>query len=121
MKEDQGVAAADARTGTGPTVAELLEESAALTKALTGLTCNGSEFFIRKGDRYVADINACVSWVRRVKADAHRMTVDAIIDRKAADARAAMLLEALRYYADQDIKDGGGIARLAIAKAEGRS
>lgn len=53
-----------------------------LTKALTGLTCGGSEFFIRKGDRYVADIDACVAWVRRSKQDAHRRTVEAIIEAK---------------------------------------
>jgi len=47
-------------------------ESAELTKALTGLTCGGSEFFVRRGKRYVADIDACVSWVLRVKQDAHR-------------------------------------------------
>ena len=58
--------------------AELLAEVEALTKALTGLTCGGSEFFIRKGDRYVADIKACLDWVRRAKNDAHRRSVVAI-------------------------------------------
>jgi hypothetical protein len=73
------------------TIRALGAESAALTKALTGLTCNGSEFFIRKGDRYTADIDACVTWVRRAKEDAHRRTVDAIRDRQAAEARARAL------------------------------
>lgn len=69
--------------------AELLGEIAALTKALTGLTCGGSEFFTRKGERYVADIEACVAWVRRCKEDAHKRTVDAILARKAAEQKLA--------------------------------
>ncbi len=69
---------------------ELLNESADLTKALTGLTCGGSEFFVRKGDRYVADIAACVNWVRRAKQDAHRMVVEAVKARKAAEDRQAL-------------------------------
>lgn len=59
-------------------VAELLEENAALTKALTGLTCGGSEFFIRKGDRYVADIPACVGYVQRAREADHRRWLDAV-------------------------------------------
>lgn len=50
---------------------ELLNEISALTKALTGLTCGGSEFFCRKGDRYVADVKACVEYVQRTSRDAH--------------------------------------------------
>jgi len=69
-------------------VEKLEEESAALTKALTGLTCNGSEFFIRKGDRFTADIDACVAYVRRAREDAHRRTVEAI--RRAQKAEAAL-------------------------------
>lgn len=76
--------------------AALLEENAALTKALTGLTCGGSEFFNRKGDRYVADIDACVAWVRRRDTDAFRRARDAMLARKAAEAREAKLLDALR-------------------------
>lgn len=82
-----------------PSLAELLAENAALTKALTGLTCGGSEFFIRKGDRYVADIDACVSWVRRVKEDAHRRTIKAITEQKAAQALADRYEKALREIA----------------------
>ena len=58
--------------------AALMAEIEVLTKAITGLTCGGSEFFTRKGDRYVADVKACVDWVRRSKEDAHRRTVQAI-------------------------------------------
>lgn len=77
-------------------IAELEAENEALTKALTGLTCGGSEFFTRKGDRYVADIKACVDWVRRAKNDAHRRSVVAIKRATAAEARADKLLDALR-------------------------
>lgn len=65
--------------------AELLAEVEALTKALTGLTCGGSEFFIRKGDRYVADIKACVDWVRDRRTDYHHRTVKAISRAQAAE------------------------------------
>lgn len=65
-------------------ILRLKDENAELTKALTGLTCGGSEFFVRKGDRYVADIDACVSWVRRAKEDAHRRALDAIKARQAS-------------------------------------
>lgn len=61
---------------------KLARENEALTKALTGLTCGGSEFFVRKGERYVADIDACVSWVRRARMDAQRLAVKAIRDAK---------------------------------------
>lgn len=73
----------------------LRDESAELTKALTGLTCGGSEFFIRKGDRYVADIDACVSWVRRAKGDAHRRSLEAIKARQAAEDENGKLKAAL--------------------------
>lgn len=70
-------------------IAALEAESAELTKALTGLTCGGSEFFIRRGKRYVADIDACVTWVLRAKQDAHRRALDAIKARRVAEDEAA--------------------------------
>lgn len=71
---------------------EALEaECADLTKALTGLTCGGSEFFIRKGDRLVADVDACVAWVRRAKDEAYRRSIEAIRERKVAEKRAEVL------------------------------
>jgi hypothetical protein len=81
-------------------LAALTDENAALTKALTGLTCGGSEFFTRKGDRYVADIDACVAWVRRCKEDAHRRTVEALTRAKAAEARCKELIAALTPSSD---------------------
>lgn len=91
--------AADALEAQQARIAELEAESAALTRALTGLTCSGSEFFIRKGDRYVADIDACVSWVRRTKEDAHRRTIKAITEQKASQALADRYEKALRPFA----------------------
>jgi len=61
--------------------AALLVEIADLTKALTGLTCGGSEFFSRKGDRFVADIPACVNWVNQRNRDAHNRLLDAVYKR----------------------------------------
>ena len=92
--------AADALEAQHARIAELEAESAALTRALTGLTCSGSEFFIRKGDRYVADIDACVSWVRRTKEDAHRRTVKAITEQKASQALADRYEKALDLALD---------------------
>lgn len=66
-------------------------ESAELTKALTGLTRGGSEYFIRKGDRFTADISACVAYVREVRAGSHRAILDAI---KAKNEALAQLTEA---------------------------
>ena len=76
-------------------IAELEAETEALTKALTSLTCGGSEFFTRKGDRYVADIKTCVDWVRRAKNDAHRRFVEAIKRATAAKARADRLAKGI--------------------------
>lgn len=80
------IAQARAPSGVPTREAELEQERAALTKALTGLTCGGSEFFIRKGDRYTADINACVEWVRRRDRDAFDCSVKAIRERNEAVA-----------------------------------
>jgi len=70
---------------TGSERDALLAEIADLTKALTGLTCGGSEFFSRKGDRYVADISACVAWVRRRDRNAHNRHLDEVYKRHALE------------------------------------
>ena len=72
-------------------VEALKAESAELTRALTGLTCGGSEFFIRKGGRYVADIKACVDWVRRRDRDAHNRFIDATLKLRALEAATPQL------------------------------
>jgi hypothetical protein len=82
-KDGGSSAVADTQPGTAVTVAELLAENAALTKALTGLTCGGSEFFIRKGDRYVADIPACVGYVQRAREALAARWLDAVRAAKA--------------------------------------
>jgi len=86
LNEGGSSADADTQPGTADTIADLLAENAALTKALTGLTCGGSEFFIRKGDRYVADIPACVGYVQRAREAAHRRWLDAARAAKATTA-----------------------------------
>jgi hypothetical protein len=89
----------------------------ALTKALTGLTCGGSEFYIRKGERFVADIPACVAWVRRAKLDAHRRSVEAIKGQKKAEAQIKArderiaALEEIVSLADELINGGGLVNR----------
>lgn len=45
-------------------LAEAWEHVATLTKALTGLSGGGSEFFIRRRDRYIADAPFCLERVR---------------------------------------------------------
>lgn len=97
MTQPLDLAALEAR------VRELETESAALTKALTGLTCNGSEFFIRKGDRYVADIEACVAWITNRDRKAHRREIALVSARKAADARITDL-EAHLHRANHELE-----------------
>lgn len=94
--------AAQALTALLEEVGRLETESADLTKAITGLTCGGSEFFVRRGKRYVADIDACVEYVERTKRDAHKRSLDATKSRNDAEAaretaerKAAAMEEAL--------------------------
>lgn len=61
-----------------------------LTKALTNLTCGGSEFFIRRRGRYIADAKACVEWVRRRDSNAHQRIVEAITRAQKAEAALAL-------------------------------
>ena len=105
----------------------LIEESATLTRALTGLTCGGSEFFIRKGDRYTADIRACVDWVRRRDQqsaqralDAMRRAKEAEAARQSAEARVEALEKALEEIADlcpatQEVCLASTMGQIAIA------
>lgn len=79
------------------TIESLVAESAALTKALTGLTCGGSEFFIRKGDRFVADIDACVAWVKRRDTAAHERWRSVATQLQDAKAEIRRLNSALVY------------------------
>lgn len=72
-------------------LAEARADRQALTKALTGLTCNGSEFFIRRGDEYVADIEACVAWIRRSRESQQAAVKSALAKRCEAEAENAAL------------------------------
>lgn len=74
----------------------LKAESAELTKALTGLTCGGSEFFIRRDGRNVADIKACVDWVQRRDRDAHGRHVAAVYKLRDAEKVSAIMLGAIQ-------------------------
>lgn len=71
-------------------------EVAELTKALTGLTCGGSEFFSRKGERFVADIKACVDYISRLRTSQHETICKEIRARREAEARANTAETALR-------------------------
>lgn len=77
-----------ALTASQAEVERLTQESADLTKALTGLTRQGSEFFIRVGKRFVADIPACVQDVRERMQRAQQSAVNFAHDKHAAEARA---------------------------------
>jgi predicted O-linked N-acetylglucosamine transferase (SPINDLY family) len=88
----------------------LKAESADLTKALTGLTCGGSEFFVRKGERFMADIPACVAWVRRSKQGALKRTVEAVKAQRALQSALDEALKALRVardFAELEIENRG--------------
>lgn len=112
--------------------AALEAECAELTKALTGLTCGGSEFFVRKGERFTADIPACLDYIRRSREGQSAVLKGAILAKQGAQATAADLLEALKAIAGREGECGNDqwdpvegrwrpirdIARAAIAKAE---
>lgn len=66
------------------------------TIALTGLTCGGSEFFVRDGEKFYADIDACVNYVREAKANQHREIVKRVGLQKAAGAKLAAAVGALK-------------------------
>lgn len=66
-----------------------------LTKGLVGLTVSGSEFFVRDGEYYYADIDKCVAYVRDRHERIHRQLVEAVIARK--DAEAALVECATRF------------------------
>lgn len=87
-------------------LAEARADRQALTKALTGLTCNGSEFFIRRGDEYVADIEACVAWIRRSRESQQAAVKSALAKRGEAEARiAALQADVARLEAENSRKD----------------
>lgn len=92
--------AAQGQEGLSLRITELEAESAELTKALTGLTVSGSEFFVRKGDRYVADANACVEYVRRRQRTQHDYIVKATKAQRALEVENEKLRAALGLIAE---------------------
>jgi hypothetical protein len=84
-------------------IADLRAYALELQRALTGLTLGGSEFFVRHGEEFRADIRACVARVNEVKASAHDRLLEAVRERKAAESRIATLTaerDALREALD---------------------
>jgi len=88
-------------------IAVLVAESADLTRALTSLTHGGSEFFTTKGERYVADIKACVDNVRQRISYRRDRLIDLMRSGRAKDAEIERLRaeiarkdEALAPFAD---------------------
>lgn len=81
ISEEEGNSVAPSRAKSGD-VERLLAEAEAdvheLTKALTGLTCNGSEFFVEKRGRHVADAAACVEYVKRRNTANHNLIVESV-------------------------------------------
>lgn len=69
-----------------------------LTKALTKLTPNGSEYFVRAKhvDDYFADIEKCVSFVNEQRQSQHELVAANIVRAKAAEASLAKAVEVLR-------------------------
>lgn len=70
-----------------------------LQRALTGLTRGGSEYFVRHGDGFRADIPRCVADVQQRFTDAHRRAVEAIRQRQAAEAKLAEAREVIAPFA----------------------
>lgn len=108
----------------------LRDYASAASKALTGLTPGGSEYFSGKiGDLYVADIPLCVAHIRK----RYETAMTHLVKATAAEAALEKAKEALRWYEDQmcehsrhselcgnlDENDCGGCrARAALAAME---
>lgn len=71
-----------------------------LTKALTGLVGGGSEMFVQKRGRFLANIRYCVERIRDRDQRNHRTIVDETLRAKAAEARCAVLKQALKSAVD---------------------
>lgn len=85
-----------------------------MTKALTGLTANGSEFFVRIGENYYADVDRCVTYIRDRHERAHDMLVQEVTARKAAESERDELREALRPFAEfgENTGDDGWLSNI---------
>ncbi|WP_293380000.1 hypothetical protein, partial [Phenylobacterium sp. SCN 70-31] len=81
----------DAVTAPDPS-ADAWELVDKLTRALTGLTSGGSEFFVRCGERFVADTDSCLAYIKAAR-DGRLATLKAAI---AAKQKAQAEADALR-------------------------
>lgn len=83
-----------------------------LTKALTGLTCSGSEFFLCRHGRYVADIPACLEYINRQREVAHDRAKRLVkIEREAS---------ALRSQRDHECARGNRFYHFLVANPDVR-
>lgn len=78
---------------------QLTEENERLTKGLVGLTCGGSEFFTRSGDRYITDVDACVAWVRKTRQGTHDLAIKSTARATKAEAERDEALVIVRKVA----------------------
>lgn len=65
----------------------LVRTARGLTKALVSLTGGGSEFFVRAGDEYFADIPRCIERISESKQKTHANLLEAVARASAAEAR----------------------------------
>lgn len=89
-----------------------------LQVALTGLTRQGSEFFVRHGHGYRADVMACVQDVRRRQEASDRRAMKALKDRKVLLDALQTAQAVLNEFRTPDMKVSSGDVYLRVADAE---
>jgi hypothetical protein len=97
------------------------------TKAITGLTAGGSEYFGRRvRNVYRADLEFCVQRIRERFENGHRLACEAVRERKAAESRLAardeelkLAREALERIALLDEADGHELTAVHALQAVG--
>ena len=83
---------------------EALSYAHEATKAITGLTMGGSEFFGRRiGDVYTADLAACVAHIREKQTREHNRWAEAASGKKAAEAASAEVMARYEKHVDYSI------------------
>lgn len=74
---------------------EAEQDAHELTKALTGLVGGGSEMFVRKRERFLADIPHCVGRLRERSQNAEQRALNETLRAKAAEEQVGTLLAEL--------------------------
>ena len=99
---------------------DVAEYAHALQVALTGLTRRGSEFFVRHGDGYRADIPACLADIYRRRGSDHWRVVDATLARKAAEKQLAEITCGQGWNPDMEAapRDGTKVLLWGLAHNE---